>query len=165
MFCLRFARRKPFRGFSVFVSTMEARPAAISGAKSSLEEAVRNKNATEVDRQLGSRMRSARLIAGISAHELASRLGVSVQQLGKYERAENRVPASRLLEIAQVLGFDVLYFYDIEGRSQESTFSQEALSLATEFDRLTRQDRGKASVFAHLVLRKLHSRLAPQPMK
>ena len=66
----------------------------------------------ELDRSIGERVRMARLMKGISQGALAAELGISFQQVQKYERGTNRVSASTLLKIAEVLGVDVLYFYD-----------------------------------------------------
>lgn len=64
--------------------------------------------ANEVDRLLGSRLRQARLFRGMSQEALGHELGVSFQQVQKYEKGNNRISASTLLRITQALqvGFD-----------------------------------------------------------
>lgn len=57
-----------------------------------------------VDRELGRRIRAARKKAAVTQEALGRSLGITFQQVQKYERGTNRIPASRLHEIARVLG-------------------------------------------------------------
>lgn len=68
--------------------------------------------ALEVDRHLGARLREARLQRGWSQELLADALGISFQQVQKYERAANRVAASRLWQIALALDLPVAWFFE-----------------------------------------------------
>jgi transcriptional regulator with XRE-family HTH domain len=65
-----------------------------------------------VDRHVGLRIRMRRKELGISQERLAEALGLTFQQVQKYERAANRVSASKLFEIARALSTSVAYFYD-----------------------------------------------------
>jgi transcriptional regulator with XRE-family HTH domain len=65
-----------------------------------------------VDRHVGERIRERRRELGLSQEQLARAVAVSVQQLQKYERATNRVSASKLFEIAQVLRVAPSRFFD-----------------------------------------------------
>jgi transcriptional regulator with XRE-family HTH domain len=65
-----------------------------------------------VDRQVGLRIRMRRRELGISQEKLAEALGLTFQQVQKYERAANRVSASRLFDIACALNTSVSYFFD-----------------------------------------------------
>ena len=65
-----------------------------------------------IDRHVGARTRALRLQRGISQSELASELGVSFQQVQKYETGANRVSASKLYTIARVLKVKPGYFFD-----------------------------------------------------
>lgn len=56
-----------------------------------------------VDVQVGKNIRSSRWLKGMNQHELAGQIGVTFQQLQKYESGVNRVSASRLWEIARAL--------------------------------------------------------------
>jgi transcriptional regulator with XRE-family HTH domain len=60
-----------------------------------------------VDSQVGETIRAHRLAAGMSQGDLAKRLGVSFQQVQKYEKGTNRVGAGRLPRIADVFGIPV----------------------------------------------------------
>lgn len=65
-----------------------------------------------VDTHVGKRLRMLRKLKNISQEKLAQALGLTFQQVQKYERADNRIGASRLWEIAQVLGVTTSYFYE-----------------------------------------------------
>src|SRR5262249_26059472 len=65
-----------------------------------------------VDTHVASRMRERRIELGISQPKLATALGVAYQQLSKYERAKNRMTASRLYDLSRVLGVPVTFFFE-----------------------------------------------------
>lgn len=65
-----------------------------------------------VDRHVGNRVRMRRLLVGMSQEKLGELLGITFQQVQKYEKGSNRVSASRLFQISRVLGVTVQYFYD-----------------------------------------------------
>ena len=65
------------------------------------------KRAGPVDAIVGRRVRTRRLLLGITQTQLAQQLGVSFQQVQKYENGANRVGAGRLVQIAQVLGVPI----------------------------------------------------------
>src|SRR5262245_33477672 len=64
-----------------------------------------------VDIEVGHRIRIERLARGLSQTALANQLGVTFQQVQKYEKGVNRVGAGRLTKIAEVLGIDVSTFF------------------------------------------------------
>ena len=64
-----------------------------------------------VDIEVGHRIRIERLARGLSQTALANQLGVTFQQVQKYEKGVNRVGAGRLTKIAEVLGIDVSAFF------------------------------------------------------
>jgi len=65
-----------------------------------------------VDRHIGSRIRLRRKVLNISQYSLSYDLGISFQQLQKYESGENRVSASRLYEISKILKTSPHFFFD-----------------------------------------------------
>ncbi len=77
-----------------------------------------SRETTEIDRFVGERIRLYRSMIGISQQKLAENLGVTFQQLQKYERGENRIGAGRLLIVATVLGIPITFLLDEEGFSQ-----------------------------------------------
>ena len=66
----------------------------------------------DIDQHVGSRLRQRRAFLDISQKELGEAIGVSFQQVQKYERGKNRIGASRLFVIAKILGVEVSYFYE-----------------------------------------------------
>jgi len=65
-----------------------------------------------IDVEVGQRIRIQRLAAGLSQSELAERIGVTFQQVQKYEKGMNRVGAGRLTKIARVLNVPIGSFFD-----------------------------------------------------
>src|SRR5579859_2754800 len=65
-----------------------------------------------IDRHVGLRIRMRRKELGISQERLAEAIGLTFQQVQKYERAANRVSASKLWEVARALQTSVAYFYE-----------------------------------------------------
>ncbi len=66
----------------------------------------------QIDQHVGARLRVRRKQIGMSQSGLAEALGLTFQQVQKYERGANRVSASKLYETARVLGVDVAYFFE-----------------------------------------------------
>lgn len=65
-----------------------------------------------VDIHVGSRVRLRRMLLGMSQEKLGEHLGLTFQQVQKYEKGANRIGASRLFDLARVLGVNVQFFYD-----------------------------------------------------
>jgi transcriptional regulator with XRE-family HTH domain len=64
-----------------------------------------------IDAYVGSRVRTRRLMLGMSQERLAEQIGVTFQQVQKYEKGTNRIGASRLQAIANVLAVPVAFFF------------------------------------------------------
>ena len=65
-----------------------------------------------IDIEVGRKLRQIRIAKGFTQTEIANNLALSFQQIQKYERGSNRVGASRLWKISQVLNVDVGFFFD-----------------------------------------------------
>lgn len=76
----------------------------------SLDRGTRRPN--PIDIHVGNRVRLQRMLMGISQEKLGERLGLTFQQVQKYEKGINRIGASRLFELSRVLGVPVQFFYD-----------------------------------------------------
>jgi transcriptional regulator with XRE-family HTH domain len=70
------------------------------------------KSPNPIDKHVGSRVRMRRMLIGMSQEKLGEALKITFQQVQKYEKGTNRVSASRLQQIAQVLGVTISYFYE-----------------------------------------------------
>ena len=87
-----------------------ARPNALLEPGEPAEKSARRAN--PIDAHVGSRVRLRRMLLGMSQEKLAEKLGLTFQQVQKYEKGINRVGASRLFELAQLLGVGVEFFYE-----------------------------------------------------
>ena len=65
-----------------------------------------------IDVHVGSRVRLRRNLLGLSQADLGKMLGITFQQIQKYERGSNRIAASRLFKLSEVLVVPVSYFFD-----------------------------------------------------
>jgi transcriptional regulator with XRE-family HTH domain len=64
-----------------------------------------------VDVYVGSRLRLRRILLGMSQQKLSDALGVTFQQLQKYENGSNRISASRLYQLSRLLGVPISFFF------------------------------------------------------
>jgi transcriptional regulator with XRE-family HTH domain len=76
-----------------------------------LRRPTKTKHATVIDMHIGRQLRSRRILVGLSQEELAEELGITFQQIQKYEGGKNRIAAGRLFELAKVLRCSILYFF------------------------------------------------------
>jgi transcriptional regulator with XRE-family HTH domain len=65
-----------------------------------------------IDVHVGGRVRLRRTMLGMSQDKLADSLGLTFQQVQKYEKGVNRIGASRVFEISRILGVPIQFFYD-----------------------------------------------------
>lgn len=65
-----------------------------------------------IDRHVGLRIRLRRKELGVSQEKLADQIGLTFQQVQKYERGSNRISASRLFELSRILCVPISYFYE-----------------------------------------------------
>jgi transcriptional regulator with XRE-family HTH domain len=80
-----------------------------------------------VDKHVGSRVRMRRMMLGMSQEKLGDALGLTFQQVQKYEKGTNRIGASRLQQISHILQVPVAFFF--EGAPHLA-----GMTPATEFD-------------------------------
>jgi transcriptional regulator with XRE-family HTH domain len=79
-----------------------------------------NKSATKIDKLVGRNTRLHRLAAEFTQEELGEKLGVTFQQVQKYEKGTNRVGSGRLYEIAEILDVPLKSFFDGETQQNDS---------------------------------------------
>jgi transcriptional regulator with XRE-family HTH domain len=95
------------------------------------------KKPNPIDIHVGSRIRLRRNMLGMSQEKLGENLGITFQQIQKYEKGTNRVGASRLQAIASILGVPVAFFFE-DAPGQEASgnrgFAEDSsMSFAVEF--------------------------------
>jgi transcriptional regulator with XRE-family HTH domain len=99
------------------------------------------KRANVYDLQVGERLALLRRARGLSQGELGQQLGITFQQVQKYERGTNRVSAGRLYEIAVLLGVKIDYFF--QQTSPGSHPAATPASSGSEDDLLTQFEKIK----------------------
>ena len=70
------------------------------------------RSADEVDAHVGRRLRQRRIALGISQEQLGTELGLTFQQVQKYEKGQNRISAGRLYKLAKILSVSVEHFFE-----------------------------------------------------
>jgi transcriptional regulator with XRE-family HTH domain len=114
---------------------------------------MKTKQPNPVDSHVGRKIREARILNGLSQTALAQKVGITFQQLQKYESAANRVSCSRLYDLARVLGVPVQAFFagagaEPESADQSPVTPQQAgvtLDLATAYSKLDPNLRSQLS--------------------
>lgn len=88
-----------------------------------------SKRTAEADKRVGACVRAARVKAGLSQSRLAAELGITFQQLQKYEKGKNRIAVSTLMLIADALALPVQSFFDsIERQASDGSDWSDLLS-------------------------------------
>lgn len=90
---------------------------------------MKGRSPNPTDRYVGARVRSRRIMLGMSQEYLGDALGVAFQQVQKYEKGANRISASRLQQIAHILKVPITFFF--EGAPSPSSSSQATDHVAT----------------------------------
>lgn len=119
-----------------------------------VEERGGSRRANPIDVHVGGRVRLRRMLLGMSQEKLGEHLGLTFQQIQKYEKGINRIGASRLFDLSQVLSVPVQFFYEelavgstegasgfaerpAESYAAEFLGSREGLELNKAFARIT----------------------------
>ena len=109
----------------------------------------------EADVHVGRRLRQRRTILGMSQEKLGDAIGLTFQQIQKYERGANRIGASRLLDVATALQVPVGYFFEGIGTDQPDNGKddpmnrRETLEMVRAYWRIS-DPHVRASVYAHI---------------
>ena len=91
-----------------------------------VERNFRITNNNAIDMHVGKRLRLRRTLLGMSQEQLGAELNVTFQQVQKYERGANRISASRLWDISQILDVPISYFWMICRKAQCVAFRAES---------------------------------------
>jgi len=110
---------------------------------------VEKKHPNPIDVHVGSRVRTRRLALGISQEKLGTALGITFQQVQKYEKGTNRIGASRLQHVSGILQVPIAYFFEgtpgqmkAKGNAPSSTYvsdfiaTTDGLTLAKAFTQI-----------------------------
>jgi transcriptional regulator with XRE-family HTH domain len=103
---------------------------------------LQKKSPNQIDKHIGSRVRARRIMLGMSQEKLADAIGLTFQQIQKYEKGVNRIGASRLLHIAGILDVSIEFFFEGLPGLRAGGFSDDSLVAdfltRPESDRLVR---------------------------
>jgi transcriptional regulator with XRE-family HTH domain len=95
------------------------------------------KNPNPVDKHVGGRVRMRRLMLGMSQGKLADAIGLTFQQVQKYEKGTNRMGSSRLQQIANILQVPVTFLFQgtpgqtkMDGKAQSPAFVSNFLATS-----------------------------------
>jgi len=105
----------------------------------SLGGEVDGKRPSDIDRHIGARLRERRILLGMTQQHLAQLIGITSQQVHKYEIGQDCITAERLWALAQEFGVQVNYFFHEVGeeRTKRSAHQQRALlELCSCFSRI-----------------------------
>ncbi len=92
-----------------------------------------------LDIHIGKQIRSRRLFLGLNQTEVAEKLGVTFQQIQKYEKGKNKMTANRLYQLSLILDISINYFFEDFNRNQDSL--QET---GAEFTHYKKEDKRRA---------------------
>lgn len=113
---------------------------------------VKDKNpsrSTTIDQQVGQRLRLQRQAMGWTQTDLGARLGVTFQQVQKYENGANRISAGRLFQMAKILNVPITAFFDgveetsVSAPSEESGLAGNPVPMLAAYSRV-RTNRGRS---------------------
>jgi len=103
---------------------------------------MQQKSPSPIDRHIGSRVRARRVLLGMSQEKLAEALGLTFQQVQKYEKGANRIGASRLLQIAGILDVGIEFFFEdapgFSGSAHAGDSTMAEFLASPDSDRLVR---------------------------
>jgi transcriptional regulator with XRE-family HTH domain len=107
----------------------------------------RGRSTAAIDDHVGRRIRERRILLGLTQQELGEMIGVTYQQVHKYEHGVNRVSAGRLFEIASVLSTPITYFYEgigEEGPRQITPHQRMLLEITRNFAEIRNEKHQEA---------------------
>ena len=129
-----------------------AKPSRVRrGTKSAPRRRIKTHNSPRgpntIDIHVGARVRLRRNLLGLTLQTLAKAVGVTYQQLQKYERGVNRIGASRLFNLSRVLDVPISFFFEDlspaaagAGRKKRAKGFSEAPAAAIDFDVLSNRE-------------------------
>ncbi|HEY6023618.1 MAG TPA: helix-turn-helix transcriptional regulator [Pseudolabrys sp.] len=95
---------------------------------------IAKKSPNPTDKYVGSRVRMRRLMLAMSQEKLGEKLGLTFQQVQKYEKGTNRIGASRLQHIAQILKVPVSFFFEgVIGKHDDASTKAPVADYVSEF--------------------------------
>ena len=121
----------------------------------------RGPNSHPVDVHVGKQTRTQRALFGLSQSELAKQLGITFQQLQKYESGANRISPGRLWKAGKILGVPVSYFFEgFDGKAEPAADilgTRAGLELVRDFEGCSEKVQELASLLCKATVDDLNS--------
>lgn len=120
---------------------------------------------SSIDSYVGKRLKQRRTMMGLSQEAVAKAVGITFQQVQKYEKGSNAMNASRLFEFANFMNIPVAYFFEgiedeIAGRSVHSGFAESSLQFDHENSASDRESLEMMKSFTRIKEPVIRKRLA-----
>lgn len=121
---------------------------------------VNARSADAHDQRIGQLLKIKRLEMGLSQTDIANEVGITFQQIQKYERGANRIAAGRLQELSKALGISTDYFFSnhhsVSGESEifDLIRKENAVKLLRAYSRLSGKDRATLLDVAEVMAKK-----------
>jgi transcriptional regulator with XRE-family HTH domain len=112
------------------VAAADTTVARIDPVRQEPDRAEKESRPSPIDVHVGTRIRLRRTLMGMSQERLGEALGLTFQQVQKYERGVNRVGASRLFDLSRVLDVPISFFFDDMPEPLANTYGAQNASLA-----------------------------------
>ena len=119
-----------------------------------------------IDIEIGKRVRRARVAAGWTQTQLADQLGITFQQVQKYEKGVNRIGGGRLYKIARILGMKITYsFDDVEHLLDPEMVPAGTIEVGAISDRTIRAARALADILDEDLQKRMLQLIAVLPKR
>lgn len=93
-----------------------------------------NRQPDEIDIQIADKLKTCRKLSNLTQGSVAEKLGVTFQQLQKYEASKNRVSASRLFKLSKILNVPISFFFDDVKQEDYLSISEDVKLLNSDYD-------------------------------
>lgn len=104
-----------------------------------------SRSPNDIDRHVGQQLRKLRQEAGLTLQDLAEQIGVSHQQLQKYETGANRLSVGMLPGVAEALGVDIMEFFE-DTEKASSTKKSKLDQLRSECETMLRRTKSEETL-------------------
>ena len=109
------------------------------------------KRITDEDRAIAARLREQRLLTGMSQEALGRQLGLTFQQVQKYELGQNRISAGKLAQAARILGVSITVFFEDDAGARRRAITRDEARLLNSFRRMPESEQEKVMGIARAV--------------
>ena len=125
-----------------------------------MDDQTEDRSPNLIDMHVGERIRRRRRALGVSQDRLAEQLGLTFQQVQKYERGANRVSASKLYQIARALQASIPYFFEgLPDPAQSAGVAEDKATPFVQETPLTPEERELVTLLSQIENRRVRRRV------